>query len=382
VNILAVISSAGVYGAERMVLNLLAALSTQACHPVLAVLRGSCTGRSDLACIARECGLHVEEIDCNGRIDLNAVRKLRECVQRYRVDVVHSHGYKADLYSYAATRRPRIPLVATCHNWTNADSALTLYAKLDRLALARFDAVAAVSEGVAGILSDSRVPHRKVSVIPNGVLVEKQQMAKSIPDLRGGPGMVIGMVGRLVQEKGFALVLRGARAILSAYPATRFLIVGEGQQEKELRDIVLEEGIETSVFFSGFRNDLTEVYSSLDLLVLPSLLEGMPMVVLEAMASCKPVVVTRVGALPALVSHGITGLVVDPGNTPVLVAAICSLLSDPERCRTMGQRGRDLIEVKYSSRIMAQRYRSMYQQAIGTAAVRSLATPCPSEGVQ
>jgi glycosyltransferase involved in cell wall biosynthesis len=366
-NVLVVISSAGVYGAESMVLHLLEALASQRCRPILAALRNSHHPNPELSALARQRGFEVEPIYCQGRLDLSVVRQLQQCIRKYCIDVVHAHGYKADLYTYLATRRPRVPLVATCHNWTNLNASVSFYGRLDRLALTRFDRVAAVSDTVAQILAAAGIPSDRVTVIPNGIptaLFESSGLDCMDLQRQRHTGPVVGMVGRLVREKGFAYVLRSARTILADFPTTRFLLVGDGPQADELRSLVRQEGIEESVIFAGYRSDLQHVYRMLDILVLPSFLEGMPMVILEAMAAGKPVIATRVGAIPTLITHGQDGILVDPGDTPALVDSLRLLLGDDILRRRMGAQGQALIQQGYSAKLMAQRYLGLYSQAI------------------
>lgn len=364
-NILLTISSAGVYGAESMVLNLLQSLRSVGCRPILAPLWNSHHPNAELATLARQRGIEVELIRCQGRFDFSVIRQIRQHVRKYRIDIVHSHGYKADLYSYLATRQPRVPLVATCHNWTDLTAAVSLYGRLDRLALTRFDRVAAVSEAVAGILTAARVPPNVVSIIPNGVPTEQFVAADSgkLAQLENHTGLVVGMVGRLVKDKGFDYVLRGARQLLAEFPDTRFLLVGDGPQREELLQISRDQSLQENVLFAGYSSDLPRVYGSMDILVLPSFVEGMPMVVLEAMAAGKPVVATRVGAIPSIVTQGHNGLLINPGDSSALIEALRRLLGDAALRKRMGEQGQALIHRSYSARIMAQRYLTLYSQA-------------------
>jgi glycosyltransferase involved in cell wall biosynthesis len=132
----------------------------------------------------------------------------------------------------------------------------------------------------------------------------------------------------------------------------------------ELRQCASDEGVGEAVLFAGYCSDLPRVYHSMDVLVLPSFVEGMPMVVLEAMAAGKPVIATRVGAIPKLITPGQEGMLVEPGNTDALVEALSCLLSNAEMQRSMGQRGQALVHQNYSATVMAKRYLEFYSQAV------------------
>src|SRR4051794_13333862 len=169
--VLHTISTAGFYGAESVILNLMEALDRIHCRPALATFVNKNRPNTQLADLVRQRGLAVKLIHCNGRVDFSAVSQLSEYARKVDAQVIHSHGYKADLYSFLASRALPVSLVATCHNWTSDNVALTWYAKLDRAILRRFERIAAVSEQVAQELKGHERRER-IRRIPNGVPIE------------------------------------------------------------------------------------------------------------------------------------------------------------------------------------------------------------------
>ena len=247
--------------------------------------------------------------------------EIRKLLVKHNVDILHTHGYKSDLYAYAAAWPNRVALVATSHNWPSKLLTMRVYAALDRLALRRFDKVIVVSDVVADILRRWGVALDKVSTIFNGVDIESFNGVT--PTLRNeitpeGHSLV-GFVGRLVPEKGGELLLRAAQKVLAVRPKTTFVFVGEGPSRKEWETLATQLGIGHYVTFVGVRDDMPGVYASLDMVVLPSLIESMPMCLLEAMAAGKPVIATRVGAVPKLIIPEQTGLLLDPSDVNGLV---------------------------------------------------------------
>jgi glycosyltransferase involved in cell wall biosynthesis len=238
------------------------------------------------------------------------------------------------------------------------------YAALDRLVLRKFDSVAAASEPVAGVLKRWRVA---AAPMPNGVEVERFRRAAPIlrNQLLQGSDRLVGFVGRLVDGKGGALLLESARAVLAAHPRTAFVFVGEGPCRQEWEALAARLDIARNVLFTGTRNDMPEVYASLDMLVLPSLDEALPMCLLEAMAAGRPVIATPVGSVPRVVLPGVTGLLVRPGDARGLGAAIVALLDDPERGRRLGEQARDHVVQHFSAEAMAAAYLGLYEQAEG-----------------
>lgn len=357
--VLQVISSAGFYGAESMVRNLSKSLAGLGWQTVLASFVNSRRPNTQLAEMLHEQGIPVELISCNGRFDRRAARQLRECTRRTQADVVHSHGYKADIYSYFATRGLGIPLVATCHNWTNQNTAVTLYGKIDRLILSRFQKVVAVSNAVAEVLSKC-VNRDKVACISNGVPVE----LFGEPEPSKKDWCTVGMVGRLTAQKGFGDVLLNLPEILARYPLTKFVIFGDGEQAVALQKLVRVFGAEASVRFAGHCSDTKKIFAEMDILVLPSYVEGMPMVILEALAAGKAVAASRVGATPDLLGNE-RGLLFDPGDRPAIAEAICRLIGDPDLRQRIGCAGRSLVKQCYSDDVMAKSYAELYSEIVG-----------------
>jgi glycosyltransferase involved in cell wall biosynthesis len=364
-NILQVISSGGYYGAESMLVTLARCISRMGCNCVVAVFRDSRFQNLEVAEEAARQGLPVEIIDCEGRWDRRAVGHLRQLVDRHRIDVVHPHGYKADVYSFAATWPGRAALLCTSHNWPDRRLSMRMYAALDRFVLRRFDRVAVVSEVVASTLIRSGVPLSRMALVRNGVNLERFRNAD--PALRRELGVshrTVGFVGRLVPAKGGDVFLRAAQRVLSAYPDVTFVMVGEGPAREEWEGLAWQLGIDGNVVFTGSRKDMPEVYASLDVMVLPSLIEAMPMSVLEAMAASRPVIATRVGAVPKLVIHGETGLLLEPGDADGLTTSILRVLRDPELARRLGESGHAHVAQHFSDAAMARSYIRLYEEAV------------------
>lgn len=363
--ILQLISSQGFYGAESMSLALARALAAMGHRSIMGLFRDDRGSGAEMAERAAAHQVEVAEIRCRGRWDGAAVRSIRRLLSEHAVDVLHTHGYKADLYGYAAARG-RATLAATCHNWPDARLHMQIYAALDRLALSGFDAVATASAPVAGVLESWGIAPQTLKRIPNGVDLEAFRSAEAGDGRAVGSARAIGFVGRLVRDKGGAELLHAAKMILAEFPETRFVFVGAGPQQAEWETLAGDLNITPAVTFAGRRTDMAAVYASLDIVVLPSLKEAMPMCLLEAMAAGKPAVASNVGAVPELISPGETGLLVEPGDIGQLSQAIKDLLRDPVLARRMGEQGRARAAQRYSSTVIAQQYLDLYREAMQT----------------
>ena len=362
--VLHLISSGGLYGAEAMILDLSRGLQRSGHSSDLALFQNSTQTNSELRQRALAQGVTTHALPWSRQLDPAVPASIRALVRSAGAQVLHAHGYKADVYALAALRGSQTALVSTCHNWIDSSRALRLYGYLDRRALRRFQRVVAVSEGVEARLRSSGISDSRVRLIWNGVdmrpLTGKQPLAPGSP----APPPTIGVAARLSFEKGVDVFLRAAALVHEHVPEARFLIAGDGPDRHSLVTLTQHLQLSGCVQLLGRQENMPGFYGSLDILVLPSRMEGLPMALLEGMASGLPVVATDVGAMPDLVRAGETGTVVPAGDAPRLAAALLNLLQDPPRRHALGARGRALIQDKYSVERMTADYLDVYRDAL------------------
>ena len=362
--VLQVISSAGMYGAEGVILNLSRAIdASEEHHTVLAVFDNSAAPNHQLYRAALADGLEAYLIPCRGQFDYTVPTRIRDLARKANADLIHAHGYKADIYAYLARRAMGVPLVSTCHNWIENDFTVKLYGALDRWALRRFNGVVAVSNDVRNRLLESGVPPEHIRLIKNGVGLEPFREAQQIRIRRTDQSarLRIGLVARLSEEKGVDVFLRAASEVLRHNPGHEFVIAGEGPDRAALEELIAELSIKNSVELLGHTGDMPGFYSSIDVLVSASRLEGLPMVLLEGMASGLAPVATAVGGVPQVVRDGETGLLVEPVNPVALAHAIQRMIENPKLRETLGENAQRLIAKEFSSERMATEYLQLYE---------------------
>jgi glycosyltransferase involved in cell wall biosynthesis len=362
--VLHLISSGGMYGAEVMLLNLASAQKRLGCEPVVGVFRNEHLPHIEVAEEARARGLHVEIFNCSGRFDHKPLGIIRKVLRKEDISLVHGHGYKSNLYGYFAAKALGLPFVATCHLWTGASPAIRFYEFLDSLLLRRAHRVVGVSDAISNILRKSGLSPEKVSTIHNGTDFSLcEDVSPSLRrELGVGERVLVGSVGRLEEQKGFEYFLRAAREVLTEFPKTQFVVVGEGSLRPRLEGLIHELGLGTSVLLVGQRKDMPGVYASLDLFVLASIDEGMPMTILEALALGKPVIATAVGAVENLVVSEKTGLLVQPRDIPALRDAMLRCLRDQSFAQTLGRNGQEHVQTSFSAQGMARKYTELYER--------------------
>ena len=359
------------FGAENVLLSLAKEMRSSKFSSIIGVLRNSQNPHTEIAKEAEKEQIGQVVFSCCGRLDFATIWRIRKFILDYKINIIHTHGYKANFYGLAASIFTRIPLLATCHNWTDANYMLSLYASIDRYFLRYFDRIIIVSEGLRSRLTNSSIRPDRISLIHNGVCLEKFRNINHNSDQKESLNIppsspVVGYIGRLSPEKGLPVLLAAARVIIAKCPDIRILIIGDGPLRNELNKICTTLGVTDHVIIAGTKSDIEKIYALIDIFVLPSLNEGLPMVLLEAMASYRPVVATRVGAIPNLIENGINGILVDPGNSDQLVSAIWLLLTDQKERVRIAHSGFDTVSKHFSSTVMSEKYLMVYDKLLNS----------------
>ena len=308
------------------------------------------------------------------RFDVGIIFRLARLMRQREVDIVHTHLYHAGRYGRIAATLAGVPcVVASFHNVYHIRR---FKQHVFNWILGKVtDRMIAVSEAVKDHLARyDHIPSDRITVLPNAIdlrlfgghdRTEARRRLGIPPD-----AYVVGTVGRLELQKGHAVLLQAMRKVAITCPVAWLLLVGGGSQEWPLRRAADELGLTDRITFAGERSDVPALLGALDLFVLPSLWEGLPLVLLEAMASGVPVVATRVGGVPEVVSDGATGILVDPMRPDQLAAAIIRCRNDPNGLARMTEAGRRWVEAHASIQAYARRlealYRELFQSKLGS----------------
>lgn len=364
--VLHLISSSGFFGAERVVAELaMASVRDGRVAPVVGIINNRYNPHLEIRDMLAPSGISCVAFPCASRFDLRLLLSLRKYIRRNRVDIVHAHGYKANFYAHLATRLSPAAAVATVHNWIRNDAALRRYALLDKFLLRGFDAVAVVSRALEDEVRAAGIPGSRIWFIANGIGGGTRVTADQADAARRAfgiqPGVkVVGTVGRLSEEKGYRSFMQAALAVARRAPAVHFLLVGDGPLRDELARRVAAEGYADRFIFAGVRQDVPLCLAAMDVFMLPSLVEGMPMALLEAMAAGVPVIATAVGAVPGIISDPVSGRLVPPGNAAALAECLTTVLADPAGARRMADAAAVAVRDHYSADAMARAYACLY----------------------
>jgi glycosyltransferase involved in cell wall biosynthesis len=361
--LLLVVDSLEVGGAERHVVDLALALRRKGYGVEVA-----CSVAGGLAEPLEEAGVPVRPLTrrlVKRRVSPAYARGIWRLLKERRFDLVHAHIFASAVAAAIATRRTGLPLVITEH--TEASWQTWWTRRVSRWAHRRARHAIAVSTPIQRrLIEKDGVPPDLVTLIPNAVIPAPDDP----PDLSGVlpdgwlEGPLVGVVARLQPEKGVATFLEAAVRLSKISPETRFLVAGDGPLREKLLELARRVGIEDRVRFLGYRTDARALIGLLDVLVVPSLTEGSPLIVLEAMAAGVPVVASAVGGIPDQVRHGEEGLLVSPGDPEALTRALGELLRDPGRARLMGAAGQRRTEDEFSHETLVRWIEAVYREAL------------------
>ena len=320
-------------------------------------------------------GIDVSPLDLKKRMNVKNIKRLSEIIREKKINIVHSQGGRADFYARMAakTLKPKVKVVNTVAMPVKGYDVGALrkgvYRFFDWLSERYVDRFIVVSEILRETLLGSyRIQPDKVIKIYNGIELNEyhpDDSSESVKSIReeyniGEEVFLIGAIGRMVWQKGFEYLIECVPEIVRAYPDAKILIVGDGPLLDGLKALGERLKVKDNVIFAGFRSDIKEILSAIDILVIPSLSEGFPMITLEAMAMAKPIVATSIDGITEQITDGIDGILVPPKDSSALAKAVIRILNDKKLARTMGLSARKKAEQKFSVKKMVAETEKVY----------------------
>jgi len=366
VSILYLITELNIGGAERALARTVTRLSKSRYRVSVACLYGA----GAVADGIRAAGIPVIDLGAQGKWDLSVAWRLYRLLRRERPTILHTWMFHANIPGRVLGRLARVPVIVTSRRNINIGGTLREF--INRRTTWLDDKVIAVCElARQAEIEHARVPPDKVVTIYNGIDVERfsavnPQIVAQVRPTFDIPADVplVGAVGRLHRQKGFGYLVAAMAQVREHIPDVRLLLIGDGELRGELEAQARAAGLSEAAVFAGMRLNIPEILATLDVFALPSLWEGMPNVVLEAMAAGLPVVATAVGGTPEVVVNGVTGFLVPPRDPDALAKAIIRLLCDPDLRRRMGKAGRERVERFFSVERMVRATEALYEELV------------------
>jgi len=305
-----------------------------------------------------------EPLVMRNEADPIAVAGLVHILRRHRPDIVHMHTARAHTLGVAASLAARVGRRIVSRRVDFRPRGLSARLKY-RMGVDRF---LAITEAVAAVLRSAGVPNERIAVVPSGIDPAR---------VRGGDGALIraelgltandpvtGSVAFFAWHKGLDVLVRAWPLVVRDIPGAVLVLVGDGEDRALLEAEAKRGGVADRVRFMGFRHDVANCLAAFDVFVLPSLMEGMGTSLLDALAAERPVVATRVGGIPEVITDGETGLLVEPGSEAPLAAAVVRLLSDRRLAEQLAERGRARVVDRFSDTAMVEGTLTVYERVL------------------
>jgi glycosyltransferase involved in cell wall biosynthesis len=289
--------------------------------------------------------------------------------KREKVTVWHGHDYKTNALGLLLKRFWPMRLVTTVHGWVRHTSRTPLYYRIDQLCLPRYERVICVSDDLLEACLAAGVPAKNCILLENGIDTAEYARQRTIADAKAALGLpregfVIGAVGRLSGEKGFDVLIRSIQALVTRGLDVRLVIVGDGGERANLEQLARELNVSDRVRLAGWQADVRPYFEAMDVFALSSLREGLPNVLLEAMALEVPIVSTRVNGVPRLVQDGRNGFLVNAGDLEGLTTALAGLMKNDSLRELFRHAGRRTVETRYNFATRMQRLKRLYDELL------------------
>jgi glycosyltransferase involved in cell wall biosynthesis len=300
-------------------------------------------------------------------------------IKMNKIDILHSQGARADFYTRISARLsgPKVKVVCTIATPVEGfDIGLLrkgIYCFFDRLSERFVDRFLVVSEALRKIMIDGhKVTTDKVIRVYNGIELNEycpNNSNQSSNYIRKeyairATDVLIGAIGRLVWQKGFEYFITSLPEIIKTHPDIKVIFVGDGPFRDNLENLCRQLGVEDKTIFTGYRSDIKEILSAIDIKVIPSLAEGFPMVTLEAMAMEKPIVATRIDGITEQITNGVEGILVPPGDPVALATAINAIIENKELARSLGSAARKRVEREFTVEKMITETEKVYHSLL------------------
>jgi len=292
-----------------------------------------------------------------------SLRSLATLIKDEKIDVIHSQTRVTQVLGQHLKKWSGCPVVSTCHGFFKKRLGRRLFPCWG-------DKVIAISPQVRNhLINDFQVPALNIRLIVNGLncddfpLVSDQKKKELRAEFGIPDEFIVGIVARLSDVKGHEFLIKAMPKVLQSSTKIHLVIVGEGKEGENLKDLVRQHQLENHVSFFPAVNQTRQFLSMFDLFVMPSLQEGLGLSVMEAQAAGIPVIASRVGGLPSLIEHGRTGLLVEPSSSDELAEAIIEMMNDPGKRAECARQARCFIKKEFSADQMGNETIKVYQEA-------------------
>lgn len=291
--------------------------------------------------------------------------------KKIKPDILQSHGYKSHAICFVIKILTGTPWVAFFHGWVSFGLKVYIYNKMEKILLHFADKIVPVSSSMVSKIDSFFLDKNKIKVIYNAIDNDEHSLANSNRNIREEFNInlkvpLVAVVGRFSHEKGHRYFVEALPQIIQELPELKVMFIGDGPLKETIQKKVEILGLNPHVIFTDYQSNVQDFYREIDLLVLPSMSEGMPNVALEAMLFEKPVVSTHVGGVPEVVVDGETGIIVEPQAPKQLAEAVIRLFENPDMLHDFGVAGRERVLREFDPVQRVKKITAMYEEVLKT----------------
>ena len=370
IRILQTIRQGQIGGGESHLLSLVENLDKDRFEPVvLSFTDGPMVDR------LKQMGIQTEVIFTEKPFDVSKWGKVKQFIAANNIQLVHAHGTRANSNVFWGTKKLKLPLVYTIHGWSFHDDQKSLIKKIrvmgEQLLTKKSDVNISVSASNQQT-GKKYFPSFESVVVNNGIDQKKFDPTRSFKDVRSELGIpkevtVVLFVARFIHQKQPLKLISAFAKAVQQLPSLRLLMVGEGDQKPQALEMVKQLGIADQVIFVPFRQDVPDVLAAADIFVLPSLWEGLPIGLLEAMSMGKAIIGTQVDGTSEVIQHNVNGLLLPVETLDDTLPQTIIQLTDPALRTRLGQQARATISSTYSAATMTRQIEAIYNKLLGVS---------------
>ncbi len=356
-------------GPGRTILQCADMMDEEKCKIVIGGFSGD--SHNDHAYIkkAKQLSLDIVTIEEKRSFDWGVIKKIKQTVEEKSIDIIHTHDFRSNIYGLVCAKSLGLPLVSTCHGWISNNLKGQIYTKIDRYLLRYHDKIITVSELMKKQLVQGGIDPNIIKVINNALVIEDYVIDKENRRFRDEFKIphnktVVANIGRLSIEKGQENYLKAAKSICETNSDFVFLIIGIGPEYENLVNMAKELQISDKVIFTGYREDMVNIYNGVDLVVQSSSTEGMPNVILESLLMEIPVIATDVGGTSQIVDHNLTGFLIEANNVESLKNAMTEYVKNKSHFSKMARLGRENIKLNYNQDNRVNKLYDVYHEIV------------------
>ena len=332
-------------------------------------------GHSEFSSAVTAAGIPYLELRETRRFNPSHVPELRRYLRRQAIDILHTHGYRTDALGYAAVLGTGTRIVTTHHGWITNNKRQEQFKRLALHLCRLFDGVELVSERLRDELPASVKRSPRVEVVPNALVLADYRPCGQREVIRARlgiePGQVlIGVIGRLSVEKGCLEMVDAFHRLAARHSSLRLVFVGEGPIRSEIEARLTGYGLQSLVRLVDHQRDIRPFYEAIDIVASPSRTEGLSNVILESLAFERPIVATRVGGTPEILTDGVTALLIEPQDPGAMADALERILESPDGRERLVRAGAERVRTAFSFDARMRAEEAFYERAM-TARRRS-----------